>query len=93
MTKTQTFDPAEYLTSPEVIAAFVTEALESGDNELIATAIGTVARAQGITKSPKPLVHDREPIPDAQWPSRAQHCNARLRCCWCSLRSQAQDRE
>ena len=26
------FDPADYLTSPEAIAEFVTDALETGDN-------------------------------------------------------------
>ncbi|MGO8908129.1 MAG: addiction module antidote protein [Bradyrhizobium sp.] len=48
MAKTKPFDSAEYLDSPEVIAAYLTEALESGDQALIAKAIGTVARSHGM---------------------------------------------
>jgi probable addiction module antidote protein len=43
------FDAADYLDSPEMIAAYLTEAFESEDPALIAKAIGTVARAQGMT--------------------------------------------
>ena len=49
MIKTQPFDAAEYLDNPEVIAAYLTEALETGDVEFILDAIGTVARAEGMT--------------------------------------------
>ena len=51
--KTQHFDAAEHLTNPEIMVAYLTEALESGDDEFIAQAIGTVARAQGITEVAK----------------------------------------
>ena len=47
--KTTRFDPAEYLTSPEVQAELVAEAFESGDPKFIAHALGTVARARGMT--------------------------------------------
>ena len=50
MTNTQVFDTAEHLTSPEIIAAYFNEALSISDDEFIARAIGTVARAQGITE-------------------------------------------
>jgi len=43
------FDAADYLDSPEMIAAYLTEAFESEDPALIAKAIGAVARAQGMT--------------------------------------------
>ena len=43
------FDAAEYLDSPEVIAAYLTDVFESEDPALIAKAIGNVARAQGMT--------------------------------------------
>ncbi|MDR6661974.1 putative addiction module antidote protein [Tardiphaga robiniae] len=43
------FDAADYLDSPEIIAAYLTEAFESEDPALIAKAIGAVARAQGMT--------------------------------------------
>ena len=43
------FDAAEYLDSPEVIAAYLTDVFESEDPALITKAIGNVARAQGMT--------------------------------------------
>jgi probable addiction module antidote protein len=49
MAKTLPFDPAEYLDSPEMIAAYLTEALESEDAAVIAMAIGAVARAKGMS--------------------------------------------
>lgn len=48
MAKAKLFDSAEYLDSPEMIAAYLTEALESHDSSLIAMAIGTVAKARGM---------------------------------------------
>jgi len=49
MTKAQLFDAADYLDSPQAIADYLTEAFETGDNAFIAEAIGTVARAQGMS--------------------------------------------
>jgi probable addiction module antidote protein len=49
VTKIEPFDVADYLDSPEMVAAYVTEALESGDAALIAMAIGAVARAKGMS--------------------------------------------
>jgi len=48
MAKTRIFDAAEYLDSPEMIAKYLTEALETDDDAFIAKAISTVARAQGM---------------------------------------------
>ncbi len=42
------YDPAEDLTSPEAIAAFVNEALGTEDAAYIAHALGVVARAKGM---------------------------------------------
>jgi probable addiction module antidote protein len=47
--KTKPFDPAEYLDDSESIAAYMTEALESGDPAFVAAALGVVARARGMT--------------------------------------------
>lgn len=44
------FDPAEMLTSREAIAAFMSDALASGDSGYIAHAIGVVARAKGMSQ-------------------------------------------
>lgn len=45
--KTKPYDTAEFLTDPETIAAYLTEALESDDPRDIAKALGAVARARG----------------------------------------------
>ena len=49
MTETIAFDAADYLDSPDMIVAYLNEASSSDDPALIAKAIGTVARAQGMT--------------------------------------------
>lgn len=49
MAKTKPFDSAEYLDSPEMIAAYLTEALESEDIATVTMAIGAVARAHGMS--------------------------------------------
>lgn len=49
MARTTPFDAADYLESPEMIAAYLTEAFESEDTAVITKAIGTVARAKGMT--------------------------------------------
>jgi probable addiction module antidote protein len=48
MAKTRVFNAAEYLDTPEMIAEYLTEALETDDAAFIAKAIGTVARAKGM---------------------------------------------
>jgi probable addiction module antidote protein len=48
MVKTKRFDAAEVLDSPEMIAAYLTEALGSDDPASMAMAIGAVARSQGM---------------------------------------------
>ena len=48
MVTAKPFDAAEYLDSPEMIAAYLTEAFESGDHVLITKAIGAAARSQGM---------------------------------------------
>jgi probable addiction module antidote protein len=44
------FDPAEYLETPEMIVAYLEAAFEDGDPALIATALGDIARAKGMTQ-------------------------------------------
>jgi len=48
--KTTVWDPAEHLSSPAAVAAYLEAAFEDGDPALIATALGDVARAQGMTQ-------------------------------------------
>jgi probable addiction module antidote protein len=47
--ETTRFDASEYLDNPEVIAAYISEALETNDPAFIAAAIGDVARAYGMS--------------------------------------------
>lgn len=47
--KTAPFDAAEYLDSPQAVADYLSEAFETGDDDFITQAIGTVARAQGMS--------------------------------------------
>ncbi len=47
--KTRPFDAARYLETPKAQAAYLNEALASGDSAHIAQALGTVARARGMT--------------------------------------------
>ncbi len=47
--KTTLFDAAKYLDTPEAISAYMDEALATHDMAFITKAIGTVARARGMT--------------------------------------------
>ena len=48
--KTTLWDPSKYLDSPKSIAAYLEAAFEDGDPALIATALGDIARAIGMTQ-------------------------------------------
>ncbi|HEX3553024.1 MAG TPA: addiction module antidote protein [Thermoanaerobaculia bacterium] len=44
------FDASAYLDSEEVIAEYLTAALEDGDPDVFLTAVGNVAKARGMTQ-------------------------------------------
>lgn len=48
--KTTRWDSAEHLRNDEEIAAYMEAAMEQGDPALIAHALGTIARARGMTQ-------------------------------------------
>lgn len=48
--KTTRFDAAEYLDSPEAIAAYLNDAIAQGNAEELVAALGTVARAKGMSQ-------------------------------------------
>lgn len=50
MVKTEPFDAARYLTSPEAQADLLNDALASGDAAYVAHALGVIARARGMTE-------------------------------------------
>lgn len=45
-----TYDPATALVDDEEIAAFMADAVETGDAAYVAKALGVVARARGMTE-------------------------------------------
>lgn len=49
-TKTRRWDAAEYLDSEENMALYLEAALEEGDAALVATTLGDIARAKGMTE-------------------------------------------
>ena len=49
MARTRRYDSAEYLDSPEGLAEYLSDALETNDAAFIAQAIGTAARARGMS--------------------------------------------
>ena len=48
--KTTPFDPAKYLTDNESIAAYLSDMLEEGDPSVLAAALGTIAKARGMSQ-------------------------------------------
>lgn len=62
MAKTKPFDAAAYLDSREAIAAYLSEAFETNDPAFITAALGTVARAQGMTAVAKESGLSRESL-------------------------------
>lgn len=49
-TKTRRYDAAEYLENPEDMAAYLEAALEDGEPAVVVQALGTIARARGMSQ-------------------------------------------
>jgi probable addiction module antidote protein len=60
--KTTVWDPAVYLESEDQIAAYLEDAFDSGDSDVIIAAIGDVARARGMTKIAEETNRGRESL-------------------------------
>jgi probable addiction module antidote protein len=60
--KTTPYDSADYLKSDEAILAYLEEALETDDPAFIAQALGTVARARGMSEIAKNTGLSRESL-------------------------------
>ncbi|NJM92356.1 MAG: putative addiction module antidote protein [Rhodospirillaceae bacterium] len=58
--KVSRFDAADYLTTPEDCAYFLTDALETKDPAQIAQALGVLARAKGMSEVAKKTGLNRE---------------------------------
>lgn len=61
-TKTSRFDSADYLDSDEAVNAYIEEALETNDPAFIAQALGTIARARGMSEIAKQTGLSRESL-------------------------------
>jgi probable addiction module antidote protein len=60
--KLTTYDPAKALVNDDEIAAFLADALETGDAGFIASALGVVARAKGMAEIAKQTGLSREQL-------------------------------
>jgi probable addiction module antidote protein len=60
MIETRPYDAAEYLDTDEAIGAYLAAAFEEGDPALIRIALGTVARAKGMTQLAREIGMTRE---------------------------------
>lgn len=60
--KLTTYDPAAALDSPEAIAVFMADALDTGDAAYIAKALGVVARAKGMSELARETGLSREQL-------------------------------
>ncbi|KAF1079581.1 MAG: hypothetical protein GQF41_4139 [Candidatus Rifleibacterium amylolyticum] len=56
------YDVAEYLRTPEEIAAYLEASLEEGDAAFVTKALGDIARAKGMTKVAKAAGLSRESL-------------------------------
>ena len=60
--KTTVWDAAEYLETDEDIEEYLKAVFETGDTQLMITAIGDVARAKGMTKIASQMNCGRESL-------------------------------
>ena len=61
-TKTRTYDAAEYLTSEKQMAAYLEAAFAEGNPKLVVQALGTIAKARGMTQIAKETGLRRESL-------------------------------
>jgi probable addiction module antidote protein len=66
--ETTPWDSAEFLTSPERIAAYLEVVFEDGDPAMITKALGDVARAKGMTQIARKAGVTREALYKALTP-------------------------
>ncbi|WP_426173353.1 addiction module antidote protein [Massilia sp. TWR1-2-2] len=75
------FDAALYLDSPESIAAYLTDILAAGDASLLASALGDITRARGMTEVAKSAGITREALYKALRPESAPRFDTINRVC------------
>jgi probable addiction module antidote protein len=77
----QEFDAAEYLSSDEEVAAYLTTILEENDAALLAAAIGDIARARGMSQVAKDSGIAREALYKALRPGSTPRFETISRVC------------
>jgi probable addiction module antidote protein len=75
------FDAAHYLESETIIAAYLTDILEANDAALLASALGDIARARGMTEIAKTAGITREALYKALRPDSAPRFDTVSRVC------------
>ena len=75
------FDAAHYLDSERSIAAYLTDILEANDAALLASALGDIARARGMTEIAKSAGITREALYKALRPDSAPRFDTVSRVC------------
>lgn len=75
------FDAAPYLDSEEAIAAYLTDILEANDAALLASALGDIARARGMSEIAKSAGITREALYKALRPGSAPRFDTVNRVC------------
>jgi probable addiction module antidote protein len=75
------FDAAPYLGTDEAVAAYLTDVMESNDSALLASALGDIARARGMTEIAKIAGITREALYKALRPDSAPRFDTVNRVC------------
>ncbi len=75
------FDAAEYLSSEEDVAAYLTTVLEENDAALLAAALGDIARSRGMTQVAKDSGITREALYKALRPGSEPRFDTVSRVC------------
>jgi probable addiction module antidote protein/putative addiction module killer protein len=75
------FDPAQYLDNEESIAVYLTGILEANNAALLASALGDIARARGMTEIAKAAGITREALYKALRPNSAPRFDTISRVC------------
>ncbi len=78
---TRKWDTSEYLDSPEIIQEYLNTALQSGDSELFLTAVGNVAKAQGMSEIARKTNLSRQNLYKALSPSSSPKFNTINKVC------------
>jgi probable addiction module antidote protein len=68
-TITTPWDPAEHLSTEDDMAAYLEAALDDGDSNLVAAALGDIARAKGMTRVAREAGLGRESLYKALSPA------------------------